>query len=185
MQNVLRREVAVCAIILQESVRKRSSVGIQLHSVNEIVGIRHITDAMSLNQLHPGRALVHDLVDENLAIRIDCPAYQMLALRQVETPGQFSMAAPAIEVGFRLAVPCAVHALRLRLQTVTHGIKSHAAYDLPDEAGVTGEIAGAAYQFRAYPGSQVERGITGRGTGNLRPARGAVGGFVGGIDAEE
>ena len=126
---------------------------------------------MALDELNPGRVSLHDFVDENLAIRINSFADQMLALGEIEAACQVGVAAPSVEIGFRFAVPCSVRAFRLRFEAISHGIQGHAAYYLADKAGVAHQITGAADQLGAYARCQVERGVTRCAAGNLSPAR--------------
>ena len=126
---------------------------------------------MAFDELYPGRVSLHDFVDEYLAIRINSLAYKMLALGEIEAACQVGVAAPSVEIGFRLAVPCSVRAFRLRFEAISHSIQGHAAHNLTDKAGVADQIAGTANKLRAYARCQVERGIARSTAGNLSPAR--------------
>ena len=162
MQDIAGSEVAIVAVIQQKTVRKRLAEVVYADAINDgaFGGVfLGAADTVRLDKLNLRCAVLLSFQDEYLAIYFQGHTGEVLAGNEVESPGDFRMSRPSVEVVEGLFVPCGILARGLGHNAITYRVHGHAAHNLLQEAGVFHQIAAPAYQLRADSGSQVERGV--------------------------
>ena len=171
VQDIPSGEVAVIAIIQQKAVGKRLAEVVYADAINDgaFGGIfLGAANSMRLDELNLRHTVLFGFQDKHLPVYFQSHTGKVLTGNKVESPGNFGVSRPAVEVVESLLVPCGILAGGLGHDAVSDGVHGHAAHNLLQEAGVFHQIAAPAYQLRADSGSQVERGVARATSGDFR-----------------
>ena len=178
VQDIPSGEVAVVAIIQQKAVGKRFAEGVYADAINDgafgsvFLGA---ADTVCLDKLNLRYSFLLSFQDEYLTIYFQSHTGEVLTGNKIESPGDFGVSRPSIEVVEGLLIPCCILAGGLRHDAVSYRVHGHAAHNLLQEAGVFDQIAAPAYQLGTDSGSQVERGIAWATSGDFRTPGRTVG----------